>query len=155
MPQPTAGCGTGPRVFFSSGHHAGPNGIALHIVNWRPEMLIVENTGEEPALPKITVEMILHIETKRISSVGISQHATWRIGFFWNQDKMDMVGHQAVGPDFDAVPGGVFAKEGKVMLAIPGLEKDFTPPISALGDVMRQSRNHYSGDPTHWRNEIR
>jgi hypothetical protein len=107
-------------------------------------MLIVENTGEEPALPEMTVE------TKRIGGMRISQRVTERIGFFGNQNKMDRVGHQAVGPDVDSVLGGVFAEQGKVMLAIPGLEKDFTRPISTLGDVMRQSRNYYSGDPAHW-----
>ena len=100
-------------------------------------MLIVENTREKPALPEMTVEMILHIKTKRISGVGISQRVTERIGFFGNQDKMDMVGHQAVGPDLDSVLGGIVAEEGKVMLAVSGLEKHITPPVPTLGDVMR------------------
>jgi hypothetical protein len=45
-------------------------------------------------------------------------------------------------------------EKGQVMFPILGLEKHNTPPVSALGEVMRQCRNHYSGDPSHWRNKI-
>ena len=66
-----------------------------------------------------------------------------------------MIAHQAVGPDVDSIlggVGGVFLEKGKVMLAVFDFEKDITPPI--LGDVVRQSRNHDSGTPSHWGHEL-
>ena len=115
---------TGPRVFLSASHHPRANRVALHIVNCRPKMFIVENTGEEPPLPEMTAEAMLQIEAKRVGGVCISQRAAQRIRFFWDQNKMNMVAHQAVGPDFGSIFGGVFSEKGKVVLAVFGLEKD-------------------------------
>jgi hypothetical protein len=78
-------------------------------------MLIIENTGEKPAVPKMTAEMILQIKAKCISSVRISQRITERICFFGHQRKMDMVSHQS-----DSKPRLRFAEKGKGnALAIP------------------------------------
>ena len=73
-------------------------------------MGIVENPGEEPPLPEMTAEATLQIEAERVGGVRISQRGAQRIGLFWHQNKLNMIAHQTVGPDFDSILGGDFRK---------------------------------------------
>jgi hypothetical protein len=62
---------------------------------------------------------------------------------------MHMVGHQAVGQNLQSKLGGILNQELKIMLPIIVAEKNISPAIAALRDVVAQARDHDSGDPRH------
>ena len=59
-----------------------------------------------------------------------------RIGLPGDADQVDMVGHEAVGPDLQAALGGEFGQPMEVMVVIVRLHEDCLPVISPLRDVV-------------------
>ena len=47
-------------------------------------------------------------------------------------DKMGMVGHQAIGPDFQPILFGIFSQPGKIVLPVPGFKENLLPVIAPL-----------------------
>jgi hypothetical protein len=54
------------------------------------------------------------------------------------QDQVDVVRHQAVGPDLHVPSPGLFGQEIAIDLLISILEEDRLTPVAPLGDVVRQ-----------------
>ena len=51
-------------------------------------------------------------------------------------DEMDMVGHQAIGPDFQPILLGIFSQPSKILHPVPGFKENILPVIAPLGDMM-------------------
>jgi hypothetical protein len=62
---------------------------------------------------------------------------------------VDVVGHEAIGPDVEAVAARVPFQEFQVMLIIRRPGKNGLPIISPLGDVMRVTYRYSTRYPRH------
>ena len=58
---------------------------------------------------------------------------------------VEVVGHQAIAPNREALLSRLLAQEIAIKFVIIVAEEHFFPPIAALRDVMRQSRNDKAG----------
>nr|WP_228765684.1 hypothetical protein [Sphingopyxis solisilvae] len=56
------------------------------------------------------------------------------------QDDMDMVGHQAIGPDLGLRPPRRLGEEIKIDLVVAVLEEGPLAPVAALGNMVRNAR---------------
>ena len=70
----------------------------------------------------------------------------------WRQDQVDVIGHEAPGPDLDARPLRLFGQQVAIDLLIPVLEEDRLTPIAPLGHVVRKTRNDDAGEASHTHN---
>ena len=64
---------------------------------------------------------------------------------------MDVVGHQAIGPDLDAEATAGFGEPIAIERIVAVLEKDALAPVAALGHMMRQAGDDDAGDAGHGR----
>jgi hypothetical protein len=55
-------------------------------------------------------------------------------------DEMYVVGHEAIGKDFDAVLPCIDPQQPQIEFLIPGLEEDALAMVAALRDVVRNAR---------------
>jgi len=90
-----------------------------------------------------------NVDATRVAAVGLADgagQAPLRLG---HGDQVDVVGHQTVRPDLDAAGGAVPGHERQVRLVVGVREERRQPPIAALRDMMRVTRNHHSRQPCH------
>ena len=62
---------------------------------------------------------------------------------------MDVVGHEAISQDLQAVLDGVFDQQLQVSLTIGIFAKNIFSPIAPLSDVVRNSWKDYACDSRH------
>jgi len=62
---------------------------------------------------------------------------------------MDMIVHEAVGPEGDAGFPALFKEDPKIELPILVTKEDRLPAVPPLRDVMRQMGNGHSGKTRH------
>src|ERR1700733_2891849 len=62
---------------------------------------------------------------------------------------MDMTGHKTIGPHLHSELAQLLCKHVGVKLLISILEEDCLATISALGHVVRKTRDDHAGEPTH------
>jgi len=68
---------------------------------------------------------------------------------FQNCDDVDVVGHEAVGPDGEVVFLSLFFQDVQVCTLVAFLQEDVLSAISPLYDVMRDSGCNYPCDSSH------
>jgi len=138
-----------PRVVFSAGREAGPNRIELDISSGRERVRVVHHVGSEASLPEVTTPTLASVDLGRIAPVrfadGLAQ-TIWRSG---NRYEMDVVRHEAVGPDLDPMPVAPFAHEGEVQEVVVSAEERLLPAVTPLRDVVRQERDDRAGHAGH------
>jgi len=81
------------------------------------------------------------IEHSGILAVQALEQAGKGFLFLGNQNQMDVIGHEAVGLDGDAVVAGEFPQQIEVEQAIFLTEKDLLAVVAPLRDVMRDIRD--------------
>jgi len=60
------------------------------------------------------------------------------------QDDVDMVGHQAIGPDLRTRLAGRFAEQVAIQRVVRILEEGLAAPVATLRHVVRDVRDHDS-----------
>ena len=76
------------------------------------------------------------------ATMGLADSSTEGIGLGRHKDQMDMIRHQAAGPQLDACLHGLLGQLIAINLLIAILEKDRFTPVATLGHVVRKSRNY-------------
>jgi hypothetical protein len=54
-------------------------------------------------------------------------------------DEMNVIGHQAVGPELQPVPFACASQTPEIVVTISLREKDLAPAVAAMGHMMRQA----------------
>ena len=65
------------------------------------------------------------------------------------QDQVDVVGHEAIGPDLDTPAPDLFRQKIAVDLLVAVLKENRLAPVSTLGDVVGQSGNNDASETGH------
>ena len=79
------------------------------------------------------------VQGARVLAVQALEGAGERVVAVRDGDQVDVVGHQAVAQDRQAVVPGVIGQEIEVELVVLGPEKGLLAIVAALCDVVRQS----------------
>jgi hypothetical protein len=81
--------------------------------------------------------------------VDVSKCPAQAIIVGWNGDDVDMVGHQAIGPDRDIGAVRRVGQQIEIECIVAVLEKRSLAPIASLGHVMGDAGEDYSGKACH------
>lgn len=66
-----------------------------------------------------------------------------------NGDQVDVIGHQAVGPDLDPALPARLGHQVEIRDVVLVAEKRLLPTVPPLGNVMRITRYNHSCNPRH------
>jgi hypothetical protein len=130
------GGGTGPWPRGGVRGEAGADGVALDVAQGGPEVVLVHRTGVEAVLPEVAGAAFAGVEILRVAAVSAAQDDGERIRLRGHEDEVDVIGHEAVAEDGDAVVPGVVFEELEVEPVVFGAEVCGLAVVTALGDVV-------------------
>ena len=94
-------------------------------------------------------DLATRVEAHGVHGVRVAQGVCERLFTLRDHGQMNVVGHPAVGPDFQSAPGAVFLQEPPIGMPVLVRLNGIRPPVSPLRDMMRIPRHHISRDPAH------
>jgi hypothetical protein len=97
----------------------------------------------------VSAAALAAIDRDGIAGVGRRQGRAEPVLACRDEDEMDMVWHQAPGPDRSAALPAEAPQEGEVEGVVVFAEEDALAAIAALGDVVGQSRQDLAGGSRH------
>jgi len=103
-------------------------------------MTLIQDAGEKPSLPKVPLRLsllivilgILHVNGVKCSGKGISSGG--------HADKVDMIWHEAISPDFEAVLPGIQGELLHIVGVIIRIAENTLAVITTLRDVVGGNR---------------
>ena len=113
-----------PRVIPRGGDQAGAYGVQFHIPHRRIQVTFIQGAGIIPPLPEMPDRLGFTVEILRVQHMDRSEDRRQRVIGMGNANDVDMVRHEAVGPDIKLVPPGVLAEQFQVAGVIIGLTED-------------------------------
>jgi hypothetical protein len=145
---------TGPPILLCLLNHTRSDRILLHISHGGIDMPLIQDRGIEPPLPEMTggssttldILGILHVKQIECAGQGIfvGRHT----------DEVDMVAHEAIGPDLHRISLAVLFEPFEILQVIDICPKNHLAVVATLGDVVRKSLRYCSCDPGHGRNLV-
>ena len=84
-----------------------------------------------------------------VTPMGLTHRATEGISIGGDQDKVNMVGHQAIGPDFNSCLQRLFGQQIAINFVIAVLKEDRLSPIPALRHMVGKSGYHDPRQSSH------
>jgi hypothetical protein len=136
---------TAPTVILWGLNDSGPYGIHLHISDCRIKVPLIQDTGKKPALPEVTVRILLAVEILGILHVHRIESPGQRFLMAGNTNKMDMIRHEAIGPYFEAIFGSKSGEQLNISGIIAFFGEYGLPVISPLRDVVGITNRNGSG----------
>ena len=79
----------------------------------------------------------------------LAERPAQRLRAIRDEDEMDVVGHQAIGPDGDALLAALARQEVAIEFVVLVGEKHPLAPIAALRHMMRKAGDNEAGDAGH------
>ena len=101
------------------------------------------------ALPQVPSPTLAEVHTPRVASVCFSDAPSEAILRIGHGDQMDVVGHQAVGPDFDAASPAPLGHKSEIRPVVVLAEEGLLSAISPLRHVMGVARHNDTCDSRH------
>jgi hypothetical protein len=129
--------GARPDVVLSAIDKARTDGIVLEEANLLENAPVVQNAGKEPPPPEMAGQPFLAVKILRVSHVERVECPGKGIFGLRDADKMDVVRHEAIGPDFDVISIGALLEPTQIPPEIRFLLKHLLLIVPPLGDLMR------------------
>lgn len=148
------GVNAGPAPVFRPGYKSGPDRVEFDIATGGEEAQLVHRRRFETALPEQAGTLGPTIEVLRVEPVGSANNSRQAQFVLRNQDQMDVIGHEAVGPALDVLCPAGFCQEGEVMSVIVIREEDLLPAVTALRHVVWGAGMDDAGGSGHWDKRI-
>ena len=142
---PRARPGIGRRV----SNQAPAHGVRLVKADGLEGVAVVEDARIEASLPEMAVAPLFVVEILRVAHVEGVQGLAQGIGGPGDADEMDVVAHQAIGPDGESELGRAFAEHVKVAAVVRVLIEDRLAVIGELEHMMGISGGDGAGDAAH------
>ena len=89
------------------------------------------------------------VEALRVARVALAEGAGKRIGPLGDRHQMNVIRHQAVAKQRDAVALRAFAESFEIETPVVVEQEDVLAIVAPLRDVMRHTRRHHPGHPSH------
>jgi hypothetical protein len=116
--------------------------VELDITSGSEQVSLIEHERGEPALPEVPPPALAEVDRARVAPVRLADGLPQLSFGMRSRDQVDMIQHQAIGPDLDplrtAKRGRTFEVRGIVLLA----EKRLLATIAALNDVVGNAWNN-------------
>ena len=140
-----------PGIILRNRHHAAPHRVHLHVAHRRVQVPLVQDARKEAPLPQVARRVALAVEILGVEHVDGVEEPGQRLLPAGNGDQVDVIRHQAVGPDVEAVPGAEVGEQLQVSVVIARIGEDGLPVISPLRDVVGITNRNGSGYSRHRR----
>jgi hypothetical protein len=141
--------GARPGILLGTLNISLPDGIVLDMANLLENAPIVQHAREEPPLPEVAGHMLFGVKILRIAHVQGVEATGERSFGFGDTDEVDVILHQAIGPDLDGIAVGAFPQQGKVAPEIGLLLKDPLTVVPLLGNLVRVADDGGTGETGH------
>jgi len=138
------GRGARPGVVLGAGNQAGPDGVPPDVSDSGREVGLLQGTGVEAPLPEVPHPPVAAVADLGVAHMGLVEGPGEGVGGGGDRNEMDVVRHQAVRPDFRAVPLGGLGDPAQVPVPVLRVCEDWLPEVPPLRDVM----GHSGGDDT-------
>jgi len=89
------------------------------------------------------------VDKCRVAPMRIAQRTRKAGDVVWHEDKMNVIGHEAIGPHPDRRFATVLGKKIAIDFLVAGLEENGFAPIAALRNVMRTSGDDDASEASH------
>jgi len=124
-----------PRVVLGEPSQPEADRIPLCITHGSPQMRLVNRVREESLLSYVSAQPRAGVEVHR--TVSASRNA-WSNAFscLGTATRVDMIRHQAIGPDRKAPLLGILPQETKIRPIVRIRFENIRPTITSLGDMM-------------------
>jgi hypothetical protein len=132
----------------------GANRVQLNVTQAGVEMRFVHRKGSEAALPEIAAPALTLIDLPGIAAVGRRQSAPKPVRAGRDEDRMDVVRHDAPGPERRPAPSAPVTKQAEIEPEIGVDEERPLLAIAALGHVVRNPGKNQAGGARHVTNLI-
>lgn len=129
--------GARPRIVLSPFDEAGTDRIVFDEADLLEDAPVIQYARQEPPLPEVAGHPLLAVEVLGVFHVERVERPGERASDHRDADVMDVVPHQAVGPDLDGVAVGAFLEPGEVAPEIGLLFEDGLVVVATLGDLVR------------------
>ncbi len=141
--------GTRPAVVFRALDHLRPHGITLYVPKRRDGMRRIQGDAKEPALPQIPSPPFPEVDRARIAAMGFANPLRQPVRGSGRRDQMQMIVHETIPVNPHPKPASLFVQNLQIQEPILGAEIDQLPPISPLGDMVRQIGNDHPSQAAH------
>jgi hypothetical protein len=128
---------SGPSIVPWLGNHFCSNGIPFDIEESGQKVIIIKGAGKWSALKQISTLFHSEVDPASIAAVGLTYRLSETFLFFGNSDQMDMIVHECVGDEMQAVKFALFPQQVQVSDPIVIGEKDPHRSNSALSNMVR------------------
>ena len=118
--------------------------IEFHISRGGQHVALVEYERGEAPLPEVPTPAFAKVNHTGISAMCLADSASQPIGRLRDRDQVDVIGHEAIGPDLDLVSTAPLPHQLQVAAVVLVTEERLLSTVSPLRDVVRETR----GDDT-------
>jgi hypothetical protein len=139
------GGGAGPGIFGREAADGGADGVALDVSHRQQAMRIVHGIGVKAILPEMAAASVQAVDVLRVNPMCSADRPGEGIGSSRDGDEMDVIVHQAVAEDGDAVAGALVGEELQVGAAVVIDEEDVLAIVAPLREMMWKTGDDDSG----------
>ncbi len=145
-------CVTGPGMFPGMFNHPGPHRVQLDVsVTAKEVALLAHQAGTESPLPQGAGTSVGAVNGLDISLAQLFHHLRRPLAILRCQQKVDVVGHQHIGVEFDCMLAACLTEMVEVKLTIVLREETDATVVAPLNDVKGNSGKRESGPSGHGR----
>src|SRR5271165_2515960 len=133
----------GPRDEFC------PDRVQRHIARRRHQMLLVHGGRTEARLEEMARDPQPRVDDRGIAPMRLAERPSQRLLAVGDENEVDVVWHQAIGPAGDALPAALARQQIAIKLIVVIAEKHSLAPVAALRDMMGKAGDDEAGDAGH------
>ena len=143
--------GAAPGVVLGVLHQPRRHRVHLDIAGCGEKMGQVHGEGGKTFLPEVAAPVFTKVDAAGVAAVGLADGPRQGVFAGGDGDQVDVVRHQAPGPDLDPALVAPFGHQGEIGPVVVVAEEGLLATITPLGDVMGDAGGYDAGDSGHWR----
>jgi len=138
-----------PSPFLRLLHELRTDRIHLDVSSTCQRIGFIKGTRRETALPKVAAPLLTKVDHPGISAVRLANRPPQSNGSFRDSHKMNVIRHQAVGPNLNTALRAVFGHQLKIGPIIVIFEEGALTTVPTLSHVVRNTGNDRPGESGH------
>lgn len=143
------GVGATPWPRRGRGDDSGARRVELDVAHGGEQMRRVEGTGGETPLPEIAGPALALVDRSGVAPVRLTEGKPQAGGIGGREQEVDVVRHQAPGPDGHVVAPAPSGEEFVGQRVVGGAEEGRLTAVAPLGHLMRDSGRYRPCQPFH------
>jgi hypothetical protein len=138
-----AGSSAAPQIILRPHGQTGPDRVQLDVTHRVKQIRLVHRIGEKSSLPQMPGPTLALVDSGGVAAVSLTDSLPEALDCGGHKNQMNVVGHEAISPDFNAGNMAHFPEQGSVEHEVLVPEKSRLPSVPALRNVMwNTGRNH-------------